>query len=147
MLKRWKEEGKISFNEADRATLGRDPVKGWPGATVKTPQAKSRAGKIVDSGKATFHSVSSILFPSKDPNKLNMGEINNVAHLIKHHSSKNEIFVTLNLKSFIEDGKREKLKNAFGIVAMTPEETVHMLGELEGWIKPNKPKSKPTKSP
>ena len=139
-LKRWQDEGKIELSEADRAKVDKNPAFGWPGAAPKPqPQMKpkwgspkGRSGKMAESGNANFSTVAAVLFPSKDPHKLNMTEINNVAHLIKHHSSKNELFLTLN-EGVLETARRERLKTSFGIVAMTPEEAVQTLGELEGW--------------
>ncbi len=140
-LKKWKASGHLDFVVADQAAPKKEAY-GWPGAPPKPPEpsksnwskrSKAGLGKIADSGKACFTSVAAILFSGKDPQKLSMGEINNIAHLIKHHSSKNEIFVTGNTKSFIEDGRRERLKNSFGIIVMTPAETVQMLGKMENW--------------
>ena len=81
IIKRWKEEGKIDFSEANKPKLDRDPATGWPGAPAKLAHPRARPGKILDSGKATFASIATILFPQKDPHKLSMMEINNVAHL------------------------------------------------------------------
>lgn len=139
-LKRWKDEGKLDLLEADPPRTAKAPAYGWPGAPPKPKETQSSWGepkrrpkKMAESGSANFKSVASVLFPSKDPQKLNMGEINNVAHLIQHHISKNEIFVTGNSRDFIEGGRRDLLKVCFGIIAMTPEEAVKMLGEIQGW--------------
>ncbi len=133
-LKKWQSEAKIELYEAnvnkdkkpegtpapvERKMYGRDP---------RRPSAKKD-----QSGKADFRSVAAIIFPSRDPLKLNINEINNVAHVIKHHANKYEIFVTANEKVFIENGRREKLKGAFGILTMTPVEAVRMLGQMQGW--------------
>lgn len=138
-LKRWGAEGKIELVEADRAKVERDPATGWPGAPSKPMDfrghrstMRSRPSKS-EAGGPTFKGVAGVLFPHKDPQKLNMGEVNSVAHLMKHHSSKNELFITMNAKDFIEEGRRESLKAQFGVVTLTPEEAVTMLTEMEGW--------------
>ena len=137
-LKRWTSEGKLELIESNPPKVA--TAYGWPGAAPKPAQDKSgrgfqkgRPGKITESGKATFESVASVLFPRKNSQKLQMNEINDIIHLIRHHASQNEIFVTGNLISFINDGRREQLKSYFDVVAMTPEETVQRLHEVEGW--------------
>jgi hypothetical protein len=139
-LRRWKEEGKIDLIEADPPKSAREPAYGWPGAPPKANpdtrfgRAGTRGRPKKESGSGpNFKGVASVLFPNKDPLKLNMAEINNVAHLLKHHGSKNELFITANLKDFIDGGRRELLKSHFGVVAMTPVEAVDMLKEIEGW--------------
>jgi hypothetical protein len=140
-LRRWKDEGKIELVEADRAAAVKEQPYNWPGAPPKREESsekvwkggRGRSGKMQESGKANFKSIASILFPGKDPLRLNMGEINGVAHLIRHHLIKSEIFVTGNAKDFIEGGRREVLRSHFGIVVMTPDEAVQMLAEANGW--------------
>jgi hypothetical protein len=140
VLRRWKEEGKVDLIEANRPQVVREPAYGWPGAPAKPVErnpnqrgGKRRSGKMNESGNANFKSIAAVLFPSKDHLKLSMAEINNVAHLIRHHLVKNEIFVTANKKDFIEEGRRDRLKSNFGIVIMTPEEVIEALCELQGW--------------
>lgn len=137
-LKRWKSEGMIDLIEAEPSRSEREPAYGWPGAPTKpidtnNPRRGGRNPVKRDAGASNFKSLAAVLFPYKDSQKLNMGEINDVAHLLKHHGSKNELFVTINQKDFIEAGKREQLKAAFGIIAMTPDEAVQMLSKIEGW--------------
>ncbi len=130
-LKRWREEGKVDLIDTNPP---RDAV-----APVRKPETDGSGRRRVnnrrasDSGKVSFKAVAAAIYPGKDPLKLDMAEINSVAHLIKHHTSKNEIFVTADVKSFIAEGRRELLKAQFGILAMTPEETVQALSELQGW--------------
>jgi hypothetical protein len=132
-LRKWKEEGKVDLLEAGKPSAPKAAPYTWPGATPQSfPSSKFRHSKMKDSGAANFGSLAAILFPSKDPHKLTMTEINQVAHLIMHHSSKNEIFVTGN-RLVIDNGRRERLKAAFGIVALDPEETVRTLCEMQGW--------------
>jgi len=132
-LKRWKEEGKVDLLEAGKPSAPKAAPYTWPGASPQSfPSSKFRHSKMKDSGAANFGSLAAILFPSKDPHKLTMTEINQVAHLIMHHSSKNEIFVTGN-RLVIDNGRRERLKAAFGILAMDPEECVKTLAEMQGW--------------
>jgi hypothetical protein len=137
-LKRWKSEGKIDLIEAEPPRNASS--YGWPGAPAKpTYQAGNFRGKtrarVTKSapGGINFNGVAAVLFPQRDPQKLHMSEINDVAHLIKHHMNKHELFVTANLKDFIEGGKKERLKASFGIIAMTPDEAVEMLSKMEGW--------------
>ncbi len=150
-IKKWKAEGKIDVLEVDKPTVSREqPTHGWPGAPPKpVPErtgswkGKNRPAKMKESGNANFKSIASILFPGKDPLRLNMTEINTIAHLIRHHSIKNEIFVTVNTKDLISDGRRDVLKSQFGIIIMTPEEVVKMLPVLSGWEKPKGEKKAP----
>jgi len=124
-LKRWKAEGKLNLIEAEaKANLFSEKraLKPWQ-------RGPSKAG----AGKAKFDHVASVLFPSRNVQKLNMLEINDVAHMIKHHGSGNEIFVTGNTENFIDGGRRERLKAVLGVIAMTPDEAVRMLSEIEGW--------------
>ena len=72
----------------------------------------------------------------RDAHKLNMAELNDVTHLIRHLNQGRNIFVTRNSKSFIDQGKREQLQSAFRISAMTPEEVVDRLSKQEGWTIP-----------
>lgn len=137
-LKRWKTEGKIELVEAaaPRGTP-REPTYGWPGATQNVPPGNrgKRRGylKKEPAGGVNFNSVAAVLFPGRNAQKLSMSEINDIAHLVKHHGSKNEIFVTANSRDFIDGGKRDRLKASFGILAMAPIEVVEMLSSIEGW--------------
>lgn len=136
-LKRWEAEGKIQLLEADPPKTA---AYGWPGAAPQPPpvapapwgRQRRRLKKSEESGNASFKSVAAVLFPGKDPWKLNMSEVNNVAHLIRHHSTKNDIFVTNN-STFLEGGRREVLKSYFGITAMNPDEVVRWLEHSDGW--------------
>lgn len=135
-LKRWKTQGKIDLIEA---APPRTVAYGWPGSPPKPapfqrggPRQRMRVKKDPPGG-VNFKGVASVIFPNRDSQKLNMGEINDVAHLVKHHASKHEFFVTVNLGGLIQNGRRESLKSCFGIIAVTPDEAVQMLGSLEGW--------------
>lgn len=139
VLKRWKSEGKIELIEAVRPRSERDVGYGWPGSPPKPPPSKrvrkspwKTQDKVKDGG-VNFRSISSILYPTKDSQKLDLGEMNNVTHLMKHHERKNEFFITQNLKDFIESGKQDRLRSTYGIVIMTPDEVVGALTHLEGW--------------
>lgn len=140
ILKQWKEEGRIGLVDAAASKSLRQPVYTWPGAPTPLKSdnkpmwgRRHQAVIIKKSGKADVKSISAILFPNTDHSRLNMDQINSVAHLLKHHSTKNEIFVTLNKKDFIDEGRREILQAQLGIVVMTPEETVQSLRKLQGW--------------
>lgn len=133
-LKRWKREGKIELIEA---APSQNASYGWPGSTIRTSPSRDPRGrtrmKKDPPGSPNFKTVAGVLFPSKDFLKLNMGEINDVAHLVKHCVNKNEFFITVNMKDFIESGRRETLKQSLGIIAMTPDEVVEALAKIEGW--------------
>ena len=140
-LKRWTAEGKIQLIEAEAPKIVNEANDNSPAVQPRTSDQRrdprSPGGRRVikrePSGGANFRGVAAVLFPQRDSQKLHMGEINDVVHILQHHSSKNELFVTHNLKDFIENGKRERLKAAFGIIAMTPDEAVEMLSTIEGW--------------
>ncbi len=134
-LLKWKEAGLVELIEAG-AVKKTEPVAPPPKPTpARQPYQGSNRGRstpIAGSGNATFKTLAGILFPDRDSAKLRMSEINNVVYLIKHHSTKNDIFVTANTKNYIENGHQERLKSAFGILAMTPEETVRTLSKMVG---------------
>ncbi len=134
-LKRWLTEGKIDMIES---APSRSSSYGWPGAAVQTTANLRKPGprwrvKRDPPGSTTFKTVAAVLFPGKDALKLNMTEVNDVAHLVKHHTRKHEFFVTENLKVFITDGARERLKSSLGIITVTPIEVVSMLSKLNEW--------------
>lgn len=131
-LRAWMKEGKIQFVEAH--TLQQTNASyNWPGLPPRGPDRGPSKYKPKPKGSSTFREIASILFPARDSQKLAMGEVNEVAHLVQHIDSKNEFFITLNTKSFINDGKRERLKRSFGVIAMTPDEVVATLSQIEGW--------------
>lgn len=137
-LKRWRGEGKVEMMEVE-PPRGGGVQMGWPGGpprVVDNSNGKRTFRTKVKkdgNGVGNFTHVAALLFPQKDSHKLSMTEINDVAHLIRHYESKNEVFVTRNESCFIEGGRRELLKRALGIVAMTPDETVQMFKKSEGW--------------
>lgn len=150
-LKAWKEEGKIDLIETNPSRPMKPQPYGWPGAPPKTEAERSsgqeghrpRSRRMNESGNANFKTVAASVYPGKDPHKLNMTEINNVAHLIQHHAAKHEIFITVNSRDLIEGGRRAILKAQFGIIVMTPNEAVAALNEMQGW---NGKSEKPEKS-
>ena len=123
-LRAWEAEGRIEIFEADRAKGEPTPAKvahGWPGA--RATNARSKVARKSEPGKTSFQGISSILFPQRDTNRLNMAEINFVAHLLRHHTQGRAIFVTTNQEIFLLNGKRERLA-ALKIIVLTPEETI-----------------------
>lgn len=135
-LQRWKSEGKVDFSEA---TPEPKVAYGWPGA-APVPSAqrdfdpkRRHFKKQPTSGGVNFKAIAAVLFPHRPSDKLDMTEINQVAHIVKHHGTKNEFFITRNTAHFIDGGKRERLKASFGILVMTPEDVVHTLMEIEAW--------------
>jgi hypothetical protein len=138
-LQRWQTEGKIEIIEAEPPKSEKPTDYNFPGAPPKVveadsryPRGRGRPKKNLTSGP-DFKGLSAILFPHRDPHKLNMTEINDIAHLMKHHGARNELFITINAKDFIDGGRRELLKASFGLLVMTPQEAVQMLTSLEGW--------------
>lgn len=134
-LKQWLSEGKVQITEALRPPVAAKST-GWPGAPSIAEQKggrMARARKVDQSGKLKFSNVAAILFPSRNANKLSISEVNDVAHLIKHHGSERSLFVTTNSDTFINGGRRESLKAAFGIVTVTPLELVAKLCDENGW--------------
>jgi len=134
VLQRWEHEGKLALIAADRRAISPDSPAPQRSAEPRSNWApSSRSKKMAESGNAKFKSIAGVLFPRRDAQKLNMTEINQIAHLIKHHSSKNDIFVTENPSYFAEERYRELLKVYFGIVVMSPEETVGAMERSKSW--------------
>ncbi|MBI4405800.1 MAG: hypothetical protein HY537_16700 [Deltaproteobacteria bacterium] len=135
-LKAWEADGKIEIFESDRAKEVNVPYT-WPGAT---PQAKNRprfrAPRKMKASDVSFQQISSVLFPQRDPKRLNLNEINDVAHLLSHRALGHSIFVTTNM-GFIADGKRERLMSVFKIVVLTPDEAVSALMSTQPWNEAN----------
>src|SRR5688572_896536 len=80
-LKTWEAEGRIELFESDRAkeTTGQ---QGWPGGPAPVrPHSKFRVAKKSDPSGASFQRISAVLFPHRDSLRLNMTEVNHVAHL------------------------------------------------------------------
>lgn len=130
-LKSWETEGRIELFESDRAKeRPAARTQGWPGGpSPSRPHSRFRAPRKLDSKGISFQQISAVLFPMRDPHRLDRIEVNDVAHLLRHHSLGHAIFVTNNEKNFIADGKRERLEAAFKILILTPEETVQALSE------------------
>jgi len=132
-LKMWESEGKVEMFESDRAKGSTQ--SSWPGApkVQPAPSTRFRSSRRTEAGGLSFQRISLVIFPRRDPHRLNMTEVNAVAHLMKHHALGHSIFVTNDSDSFISEGKRERLKSAFKIVILTPEEAVGSLSESETW--------------
>lgn len=71
-----------------------------------------------------FQQIAALLFPNQDTKRLSMPQINCVAHLVNHHQSGREIFVTTNEADFILHGKQARLQAVLKIVVLTPAEAV-----------------------
>jgi hypothetical protein len=126
VLRRWKSEGKIELFDAEPAPGMSQPMQP-NGRNGRNTQKLSKAA----SAKTTFSKLAPILFPTRDVTKLNMQEINDVAHLAIHCQSGNDIFVSSN-PIFSEVLGRKRLAS-IGVVTKTPEEAVQYLAEKEGW--------------
>lgn len=132
-LKALQSEGKVELFESDRAKEAKAVAYGWPGGTPSAPPARRyRSQKRHDpAGGPSFQMVSLVLFPHRDPHRLDLKEINDVSHLLRHVSLKHEIFVTTDTANFISGGRRERLLSAFKIVVLTPDETVAAVRESQ----------------
>ncbi len=125
-LQGWMAAGLVEVHQAGAAPKAAPvapPPEPMPKKTSFFSASKGRSTPITGSGSATFKSIAAILFPGRDSTKLSMGEINNVVYLIKHHSMKNQIFVTTS-DCYISKARQQDLKSYHGIVTMTPEQAV-----------------------
>ena len=84
-------------------------------------------GYLPEEGRPQFDEIANILFPRMDARTLNSNEANDVMHLLGHCYSNSDYFVTDDRHDFIEDGRRELLRERFGIVVMTAGEMVDHL--------------------
>lgn len=130
-LKRWTTEKRLSLVDANPQSSSRGGGYGWTGSSQR-PAQRNRF-KPNPKSNTSFREIAAALFPHQDSQKLNLNETNSVAHLLQHLISKNEFFVTANLKDYIADGKRERLKGGFGVIALTPDEAVKVLSSMHGW--------------
>lgn len=136
-LKAWRSEGKVEIFETDRADPSTTTASGWPGGQRDFSQRRRRSPMKRDPKEtAMFGSIAVIICPMRDTHRLNMAELNDVNHLMRHHNLGRDIFVTLNAVSFIDAGKREKLKSILKISVMTPDEVVAHIAEEQGWPVP-----------
>jgi len=123
-LKAWEAEGRIEIFESDRAKEEPTTSKaayGWPGA--RTVSSRAKVARKSEPGTVSFQGICSVLFPNRDAHRLSIAEVNDVAHLLRHHTQGRTIFVTTNAENFIVDGKRERLA-ALKIIVLTPEEAI-----------------------
>ena len=143
-LERWQAEGKVQLIGTERLKdetashkKASQKVNSMPNVSEPMVLGVSRLGHAYLAGENSgpgFMELAQVLFPNqKDPLSLSNGDTNDVMHLVSHAHSKNEVFVTNNTKHFIANGRREKLKDGFGIVIMTPEEVVDHLSARHGW--------------
>ncbi|MBY0370590.1 hypothetical protein K2X33_07890 [bacterium] len=129
-LKAWQIEGKIEILEVDRADPlpaahnpwmgalpGREEKNVWGGKKRALPKRDPKA-------TARFGQIAAVIFPMRDTHRLNMSELNDVNHLLRHLTLERTIFVTQNNASFIDGGKRDQIFAALQISVMTPEEAV-----------------------
>lgn len=129
-LKEWETAGKVVLVRAQPLRSAEDNVYGGPPSAPKPFGRNSRPQKKkAEPGAIPFAAMVAILYPDKSAHKLDMVELNDVVHIITHYVSKNELFVTRNRKSFIDQGKRERLRSAYGIIVLTPEEAVQILSK------------------
>jgi hypothetical protein len=125
ILQRWKKEGRLELFEAEPSPDRPPQVVAPTDFTTRHKPQNSRSS----SGKSAFAKLAPVVFPFRDKSRLNMTEVNDVAHIARHSQSGNEYFVTGN-ESLI--GRRERLA-LHGVIAMTPEEAVKSIARNEGW--------------
>lgn len=123
-LRRWEEQGKIVIFESDRAksTGPRAPAP----ATTRRTSWISRPRPTKSTGRINFRNISAILFPCRDPLRLNINEINDISRLLHHHNLERSIFVTTNSQNFIEYGKQASLAS-MKLIVLTPDEAVRVI--------------------
>lgn len=134
ILKDWEAQGKIEIFEADRARASEINTlnPGWPGGPKpQIPARRQRTLSKKSTGGISFQEISNVLFPSRDSTKLNMTEVNCVAHLLRHHTAGRAFFITTNSKDFISDGKQARLLAAYKITVLTPDEAVFVIENYE----------------
>ena len=66
-------------------------------------------------------SISDIMFPNSTIDE------RDVDHLYAHIKANNDYFITKNSAHYINGGRKEKLKNNFGITVLEPEELLDLL--------------------
>ena len=78
------------------------------------------------STKEEMEHIAAILFPNRKWSSLTSNQIRDVMALHTHWIYKRDVFVTLNTKDFIgkKEAKRNRLKEAFGMLVKTPKETL-----------------------
>ncbi len=79
-----------------------------------------------ESTKEEMECMASILFPNRSWSSLTANQRRDVMALHTHWTYKRDVFVTLNSRDFIgkNEAKRNRLKEAFGILVMTPKEAL-----------------------
>ena len=89
-------------------------------------------GRVSDLPSDIVNSVAAVMFPGKRPENLKRNDINDVAMLASHLHANADIFVTINTKDFVQNGRREGLR-ALGVAVMTPDEAVaYLRPRIEG---------------
>lgn len=130
-IEKWQSEGKVLLVGAQRLT---NEMRGYADAKVKTMKNVSEpmvwgisdwgskwgaAGPVPD-----YKELAEVLFPKVRWDRLNQNQQNDVMHLMGHCDSDSKVFITSDIKDFIKRGRRERLRDKFGIEVMTPEEFV-----------------------
>jgi hypothetical protein len=133
-LKTWQMEGKIEIFETDRADTPAIGSSGWSGTHRATGEFKRRPPPKRDpKAAAKFGQIAAVMFPMRDTHRLNISELNDVNHLLRHLTLGRTIFITRNTASFIADGKRDKILAVLPVSIMTPEEAVAHLSKEQAW--------------
>jgi hypothetical protein len=143
-LERWAREGKVEIVSSTRLKLeaAKHPMKealvkarSYPdvGEPFVLGQSFLDDAYLSDGTGPTFFDLAGTVFPGADPSTLSDGDANDVMHLLSHVGADGDIFVTNGKKDFIAAGKREALRERFGIVVMTDAETVAHFLALHGW--------------
>lgn len=148
-LEHWRDEGKLEIVGAHRL---KSEVAAYNNQSTKEKEASiPNVGEPMvwnisdfswgdanikwggDSDSPEFKELAVVLFPTVAWDKLNKNQQSDVMHLMGHADCDSDIFVTNNIKDFINDGRREQLKAKFQIVTMTAEEVVSDFAAKYGW--------------
>lgn len=143
VIERWAAEGKIErrgterllhearYGEKARAKARAMPNVGEP--MVLDVSFFDSGAYLPEKAEPSFAQIASILFPGMDVSALAQNEVNDVMHLLAHHDSGGDIFVTGDVKDFIAAPRRDLLRERWGIFVMTPDEAVAHLRALHQW--------------
>jgi len=143
-LERWQIEGKVKLigterlkDETSRHPKASQKVNAMPNVSEPGVWDVSNWGRAHwsnDTSGPSFNELAGVLFPSqKELSLLSVADTNDIMHLMAHAHNDCEFFLTHNTKHFIQDGRKNLLKDKFGIAVATPEEAVTQFSEKYGW--------------
>lgn len=143
-LERWQKEGKVKLvgterlkDETSSDPRARNKVNAMPNVSEPGMWNVSRWGRANWSNKTngpSFNELAGVLFPhQKNLSSLSENDTNDVMHLMAHAHNNCDFFLTENKKHFIKGGRKNLLKDKFGIIVDTPQEAVKYFSEKYGW--------------